>query len=102
MGEPQPFVEKVRRGPVTVAVVGLGYVGLPLAVGFARAGARVIGIDVNAERVASLNGGQSHIPDVPGTDVAAAVSEARFRATTDFAASAAADASVICVPTPFT
>ncbi|MFB3818415.1 MAG: nucleotide sugar dehydrogenase [Candidatus Methylomirabilales bacterium] len=93
---------KLRSKQATVAVVGLGYVGLPLAVGFAGAGVRVLGVDVDARRVARLNRGESHIPDVPSARLAPEVAAGRFRATTDFALSAAADASVICVPTPFT
>ncbi len=95
------FLEKVRAKHVTVAVVGLGYVGLPLAVGFARAGVRVWGIDVNAERVARINQGESHIPDVPTPTLAPLVRDGMLRATTAFAQCGDADATVICVPTPF-
>jgi UDP-N-acetyl-D-glucosamine dehydrogenase len=90
-----------RNGrPSTVGVVGLGYVGLPLAVAFAQAGARVIGIEVDRRRVEALAAGRSHIEDVPDAVVAAAL--ARFEPTIDTARLAEVDAIVICVPTPLT
>ncbi|MDH3199090.1 MAG: nucleotide sugar dehydrogenase, partial [Candidatus Krumholzibacteria bacterium] len=81
-------------------VVGLGYVGLPLVVEFVRAGYRVLGFDVNARVVDGLNGGRSHIQDVPSADVARAVAEGRFSATTDLARLQEPDLVSICVPTP--
>jgi UDP-N-acetyl-D-glucosamine dehydrogenase len=96
------FVEKVRTKQLTVAVIGLGYVGLPLAVEFARAGVRVLGIDVNVPRVAAINRGESHIPDVPSEKLAPLVQAGCFRAGTAYSDCADADAVVICVPTPFT
>ncbi|HEX6389345.1 MAG TPA: nucleotide sugar dehydrogenase [Solirubrobacteraceae bacterium] len=86
--------------PSVVGVVGLGYVGLPLAVSFADAGARVIGVDVDRRRVEALADGRSHIEDVPDDVVAAALRG--FEPTTDFGRLAEADAIVICVPTPLT
>jgi UDP-N-acetyl-D-glucosamine dehydrogenase len=101
--EGRGIADQIRSGaPVAVAVVGLGYVGLPLAVGFARAGVRVVGIDIDAARAARLNTGQSHIPDVPSAILAPLVRAGSFRATTAYADCAEADATVICVPTPFT
>jgi UDP-N-acetyl-D-glucosamine dehydrogenase len=79
----------------------LGYVGLPLAVGFARAGVQVWGIDVDPDRVARLNAGVSHIPDVPTEVLAPLVAAGTLRASTAFQECAGADAAVICVPTPF-
>ncbi len=103
MSEPSGhFHEKVRGKRVTVAVIGLGYVGLPLAVGFARAGVRVLGIDVSPRRVDAINRGVSHIPDVPSADLSPLVTSGRLRASTVYENCAQADASVICVPTPFT
>jgi len=96
------LAEQIRAKRVSVAVVGLGYVGLPLAVGFARAGVPVIGIDVNDARVARLNHGTSHIPDVPSEILQPEIQAGRFRATTDFASCRQTGAVVICVPTPFT
>jgi len=103
MSEPRAeFVEKARKKTLTVGVIGLGYVGLPLAVGFARAGVRVLGIDVSGNRVQAINRGESHIPDVPSADLAPVVASGHLAATTEYRECARADATVICVPTPFT
>jgi UDP-N-acetyl-D-glucosamine dehydrogenase len=85
---------------MTVGIVGLGYVGLPLAVAFADAGERVIGVDVDARRVAALRRGESYIEDVPAGALRAVID--RVAPTTRFAALAQADAIIICVPTPLT
>jgi UDP-N-acetyl-D-glucosamine dehydrogenase len=85
-----------------VAVIGLGYVGLPLALGFARNGVRVIGFDTDVEKAELLNAGHSYIKHIPGDRVAEGVGSGRFRATTDFAGLAEATAILICVPTPLT
>ena len=85
----------------TVAIIGLGYVGLPLAVAFGRAGVPVVGVDVSRSKVDELNAGRSYIPDVPAIDVAALVKQNLLRATTDYAAVREADAIFICVPTPY-
>lgn len=84
----------------TVAVIGLGYVGLPLIVEFAAAGFTGIGVDIDESKVKAVNSGVSYIPDVPTEDVARLVKAKRLRATTDFSAVKDADAIVICVPTP--
>jgi UDP-N-acetyl-D-glucosamine dehydrogenase len=102
MSDSTGLIAKIRRKDVTVAVIGLGYVGLPLAVEFARAGVRVRGIDVHAARLQAINRGVSHIPDVPSTTLAPLVQAGRLTATTVYRDCAAADAMVICVPTPFT
>jgi len=96
------FLEKARTKQLTVGVIGLGYVGLPLAVGFARAGVRVLGIDVDGRLVQAINRGESHIPDVPSADLAPLVAGGRLTASTEYRECARADATVICVPTPFT
>ncbi|CAN5542215.1 nucleotide sugar dehydrogenase [soil metagenome] len=83
-----------------VGVIGLGYVGLPLAVEFARAGFTVVGFDINERICEELNAGISHIPDVRGQDIVAHVEAGRFRATADHTALAAADTISIAVPTP--
>jgi UDP-N-acetyl-D-glucosamine dehydrogenase len=83
-----------------VGVVGLGYVGLPLAVEFAKAGYVVTGIDLSADKVNKINAGASYIPDVSSADVAAAVAAGTLRATTDFPVLAELDTVNICVPTP--
>lgn len=84
----------------TVAVIGLGYVGLPLIVEFGLAGFKGIGVDIDASKVDSVNAGVSYIPDVPTEDVKKLVGSKRLRATTDFSAVSEADAIIICVPTP--
>ena len=94
------LLELIASRDVTIAVVGMGYVGLPLATVFAEAGARVIGVDVSADRVAQLNAGESYVEDIPASLVARYVDDGRLRATTDFDALAEADAISICVPTP--
>lgn len=81
-------------------IVGLGYVGLPLAVEFARAGLTVTGFDVSVEKVNRLNRGESYIQDVPSERVAEYVAAGRLCATTDFARLATVDTVNICVPTP--
>src|SRR5579859_1665511 len=83
---------------MTVGVIGLGYVGLPLAVAFARAGEEVIGVDVDGQKVAAVAAGNSYIEDVPDHDLRAVLG--RIRASTRYADLAQAQAIVICVPTP--
>jgi UDP-N-acetyl-D-glucosamine dehydrogenase len=83
-----------------VGIIGLGYVGLPLAVAFAEAGHEVVGLDTDAGKVESLNRGESYIEDVP-TETLAPLRE-RLCGTADYADLAACDAVIICVPTPLT
>ena len=84
-----------------MCVVGLGYVGLPLAVTFAEAGFRVRGVDTDAKRVEAVNAGRSHVPDVPSETVARLVLDAgRLSASTGYDAVGESDAVLICVPTP--
>jgi len=94
------LLRKIQDRKATIAVVGLGYVGLPLAVEFAKAGFNVIGYDVSQRVVDLLNEGKSHIQDVPASDVAALVKAKKFSATTDEARLDEADAISIAVPTP--
>jgi UDP-N-acetyl-D-glucosamine dehydrogenase len=84
-----------------VAVIGLGYVGLPLAVAFGRAGVPILGVDLSQTKVDELNAGRSYIPDVPAIDVAALVQQNLLRAATDYALVREAEAIFICVPTPY-
>ena len=84
----------------TVAIIGLGYVGLPLAVEFAKAGLRVIGYDVNQGVVDALMAGRSHIQDVPSAEIGPLVKSGKFIATTDESRLRGADAISIAVPTP--
>jgi UDP-N-acetyl-D-glucosamine dehydrogenase len=83
-----------------VAVVGLGYVGLPLSLQFARSGVSVLGLDIDPEKVNALNKGRSYIKHVPAESVAQEVNAGRLEAATDFARVNEVDAIVICVPTP--
>ena len=91
---------KLQSRNATAAVIGLGYVGLPLAMEIAAAGFRVIGIDLDEKKIALLNQAKSYILDVSEKTVADAISGQKFTATTNFAALAEADTVSICVPTP--
>jgi UDP-N-acetyl-D-glucosamine dehydrogenase len=84
----------------TIGILGLGYVGLPLAVEFAEAGKRVVGVDVNAQRMAELRRGESYIEDIPSERLRSVLD--RLEPTTRTAGLALCDAIVICVPTPLT
>ncbi|MBF0331271.1 MAG: nucleotide sugar dehydrogenase [Candidatus Omnitrophica bacterium] len=92
--------QKIALHKAVIAVVGLGYVGLPLAVAFARKGFKVLGIDVAENRITKLQAKKSYITDIPSADVAAVVDKGRFEASTDFALLKSADVVIICVPTP--
>jgi len=92
--------EKIRSHSARVGVVGLGYVGLPLAVEFARAGFAVTGIDISAEKVRRVNAGDSYVGDIPSAVLGPLVASGRLRASTDFQAVRELDTINICVPTP--
>jgi UDP-N-acetyl-D-glucosamine dehydrogenase len=92
--------EKIRSHSARVGVVGLGYVGLPLAVEFARAGFAVTGIDISAEKTRRVNAGDSYVGDIPSAVLGPLVESGKLRATTDFAAVRSLDTINICVPTP--
>src|SRR5690349_15081790 len=83
-----------------IAIVGLGYVGLPLSLQFARSCTDVIGIDVDPEKVHLLNEGRSYIKHISSADIADLVEKRKFSATTDFSRIKEVDAVIICVPTP--
>jgi UDP-N-acetyl-D-glucosamine dehydrogenase len=95
------FDQRVARREHAVAIVGLGYVGLPLAVAFAEAGYPTIGFDVSTGAVSGLNSGVSHIDDVANERVAALVKSGAFKASTEPAVLGDANVVFICVPTPF-
>ena len=97
---PTSTLERIRSRQARVGVIGLGYVGLPLLVEFARAGFDVTGFDVDATKTEQINAGKSYIPDVAESDLAACVREGRLRATTDMSQLGMMDAIDICVPTP--
>jgi UDP-N-acetyl-D-glucosamine dehydrogenase len=94
------LAEKIRSRRARVGVVGLGYVGLPLAVEFAQAGFSVTGIDVSEQKVRRINAGESYIGDVPSATLGPLVAAGTLCATSDFAAVAGLDTVNICVPTP--
>lgn len=96
----EELLERVAERHAVVGVIGLGYVGLPLATEFARAGFHVIGFDVDVARVASLNAGICHIPDVDGELLRSLVAAGTFEATDDFDRLTEVDSVSICVPTP--
>ncbi len=92
--------EKIRSRQARIGIVGLGYVGLPLAVEFAKAGFSVTGIDLSDAKTASVNQGNSYIGDIPTPALSPLVESGKLRATTDFAAIQDLDTINICVPTP--
>ncbi len=92
---------KIADKSARVAVIGLGYVGLPLAVGFAKAGYQVLGLDVDEDKLAALNEGRSYIQDVASPDILAVVQAGRLSASSNYDLLAGIDAIFICVPTPF-
>jgi UDP-N-acetyl-D-glucosamine dehydrogenase len=83
-----------------IAVVGLGYVGLPLSLQFARAGIDVLGLDVDKDKVDALNAGKSYIKHIEASEIAEMVAAGKFRATVEFGRVIEAEAVIICVPTP--
>jgi len=96
----ESLADRIAARSARVGVIGLGYVGLPLAVEFARAGFTTVGIDVDARKTEAVNQGTSYIPDVPTEEVARLVASGRLSATTDAAVLAGLDTVNICVPTP--
>ncbi|UCC99121.1 MAG: nucleotide sugar dehydrogenase [Phycisphaerales bacterium] len=94
--------ERVEKKHVVVGVLGLGYVGLPLAREFANTGLKVVGFDIDEKKVRILNSGRSIIKHVPHAQVRQIVKTGRFRATTDMTRLKTVDAILVCVPTPLT
>jgi UDP-N-acetyl-D-glucosamine dehydrogenase len=97
---PDKLIKKLEDKDAHVSILGLGYVGLPLAVVFAEAGFTVTGIDPDANKVETINRGESYIQDVTSDQVKTLVSTGKLRATSDFETLAEVDAVSICVPTP--
>ncbi len=93
--------DKITNRTAHVAIIGLGYVGLPLATAFAKAGFLIAGLDVDQRKVDSVAAGQSYIPDVPDAEIAPHVEAGRLTATSDYDVLREADAIFICVPTPY-
>jgi UDP-N-acetyl-D-glucosamine dehydrogenase len=96
----EQLLQKLLDRSAQIGVVGIGYVGLPLAVVFGEAGFTVVGVDPDAEKVAAINRGESYILDVASERVKALVDAGRLSASTDYAVLGDADAVSICVPTP--
>lgn len=96
----EELLAKIASRQALVGIVGMGYVGLPLAIAFAQAGFKVIGVDVDKSKVEALNGGDSYVEDVPGEVLRPLIASNQFRATTEYAELTQADSISICVPTP--
>jgi len=94
------LTRRIADRAARVGIIGQGYVGLPLAVEFARVGFAVTGFDTSVDRVTNLNAGRSHTPDVPDDVLRARIEVGRYEATTNLAGLAQCDAVIICVPTP--
>lgn len=100
MGMKERLMEKIKKHEITVGVVGLGYVGLPLAVEKAKAGFKTIGFDVQPEKVKMVNDGHNYIGDVVNEDLKELVDSGQMKATSDFSFVKDVDFIAICVPTP--
>ena len=96
----QTFKQRIDSKEAVIAVVGMGYVGLPLALRFCEAGYKVLGFDVDAYKVQKLNVGESYIKHIFSDKVAEAWKAGLLTATTDFARIPETDAVILCVPTP--
>ena len=96
----QTFMQKVTARSAHVSVIGLGYVGLPLALAFAKAGYQVTGIDTDPHKIAGIRAGVSYVQDIDSATLQQAVASGRLHATTDFAVLDHVDSISICVPTP--
>ena len=96
------LAKKIHDGTAKVAVIGIGYVGLPLSIEIARAGFTTVGVDVDKAKVAAVLKGKSFIGDVKDADLTEVTKNGKFTATTDFKVLASCDIVNICVPTPFT
>jgi len=94
------LLARLNRKDFTAAVIGLGYVGLPLAIEYADAGIRVIGIDSDGAKIRAIRSGNSYVDDVPSESIRGAVENGLLRVTSDYSALAEADTVNICVPTP--
>src|SRR3989338_406695 len=91
---------KISSGKANIAVVGLGYVGLPLAVAFARKGFRVFGLDKDTDRVKRIKNKESYILDIPAREISSLVDRGNFSVAASFESLKSSDVVVICVPTP--
>ncbi len=97
---PSSTLDRIHSKQSTIGILGLGYVGLPLALNFNRNGYSVLGLDVDTKKVTALNEGRSYIEHIPSAEIAEMQGKGLLAATTDFSRSAECDALIICVPTP--
>lgn len=100
MSRKEELLRKIEAREAVIGIVGMGYVGLPLAVALAQEGFSVVGVDIDASKVAALSAGDSYVEDVPSDVLGPLVVDGRLRATTDYAELGRVDAISICVPTP--
>lgn len=100
MNKKELILEKITKNEATVGIIGLGYVGLPLAVSFAQADVKVIGFDKNPEKVRKINSGENYIGDITEQELQAVVYGNYLTATVDFTKISTCDVLIICVPTP--
>ena len=94
--------EKITDKSAVVGVIGLGYVGLPLSVEYAKAGFHVIGIDNDPRKITKLRAGENYIDDVNGEELASLIKAGKIESETDYKRVSEMDVIFICVPTPFT
>ena len=94
------LIQKFSDHSAVIGIIGLGYVGLPLALAFASKGFNVIGFDIDEKKIPLLNSGKSYIKHIPASGIRAAVTAKKFKATFDFSLLTTCDAIIICVPTP--
>ena len=94
------FLKKIDNKSVIVGIIGLGYVGLPLALAFAKKGIKSIGFDVDETKIPKINNGESYIKHIGSEKIKNAVEKKLFSATSDFTKLVDVDAIIICVPTP--
>ncbi len=94
------FKDKIKTKKAKIAVIGLGYVGLPLAVEFAKKGFFALGVDLDKRKISSINAGKSYILDIPSEEIGPLAKEGRLKATSDYSKLKEVDAIIICVPTP--
>lgn len=96
------FIDKVAKRESVIAIIGLGYVGLPLMLGFHKQGFNVLGLDIDSSKIDALMSGESYISYLPAGNIGSALKSGRFQASDDFSRLKSADAILICVPTPLT
>lgn len=93
------LIDRLNDRQAVIGILGLGYVGLPLMLRFSEVGYRVLGLDIDAEKVEKLSAGQSYIEHISAPSISAALKQG-FEATTDFSRARECDALILCVPTP--